>query len=945
MRRRKVVQIGKKKERSRGKSGSREKNISSEIDPKKYKKKKVIDKKDVGFGQSEHAIFYKLDDIRHLLSEKKSNVKKDQKDKYESLVSSYNRSTKKNMSLAQRTFNELAKKGYRTMNEINSFFAGKNVKVGGLSKKMYETLLQTKVENTGNVKLTDTMANTPLYEYMFIENFDTKTITNDILWLELLRKRAIDLEMKDEDDYVKKIFLNGKIDKVTVVSKPMVVNQEDSILKGYYQDFGEDYALIGCELLSEENRKLLFEGKYGSSYDFICNGDKYSCYGSADSCIIFNTKKIKLVDMEAKYKNLKKFGIVGKFDFTLKKIEFGHVCMRYVDCTLNPESFCPAFQIMPEVFTYGFLIKVAIDYNELFAVMDSYLSDKGEIFSTGDLFYWDTIIPFFDFLFVYILTSPVLSLEANKKIKEQLISMYTTYSDYKKIILLWKHNQLLLQRICYEFYRSFSTKINIDKVKSLDDKITKYIKLKRSLIGDDTYPTIKDFFTNNPFCSMISAQFKDNCDNIPYLIQQAIGDLNENKSDTLIKQFRDIGYLIYSMGFNVDNEDYTCFPFCVSMPAFLGDVSNGIDEMPVIKNLIRLYDSSKAAAEEQERLVNLAETASSDSGTKRMLLVLNYIDTKNKTEKLNLSQEDIQSIADEVLNYAEENVINDLNAKIIRLTMSKQPIESAYFADIGNYTDEIIRKYVTDKSNNNINDQIKILTNQKKINDLSNSIHKIKTNQPESGGMDEEEGEIRKGESNGVVVYKEKDDPPDINTVIKYWQDIIKRTNQDTINENDFRYLADVITYSGLYKNIGVMDLYDYAKKQGLQQFVANFVNKIPMEGLIYILQDYSMPIPSYMNTTVYKSDDYEPLGIVYNETYGKTRMKKGSDPNLKKILLKKKGLESTKAETYPAVTSSGKKVVRNLSTAYRKVEGTTGSKYGGRSYNLRNVGQVGSNA
>ena len=254
----KKLEVGKKK-RNRSKSQQDENQLIEDA-KKQREAKKNLDFKEGGFGYDEAAQDYKSPAVDEVLTKRRAKKKKG-KEKLEAIIASYNRSSKKNMSLMQKNFNEMAKLGYKTINDVTSFFTTRNVSLGTLSKKMYEALLKTKVDNLGCIRLSDTLANDPLYEYLFVDGFDTRLITNDRLWLNLLYYRSIKSRMEGEDKYTLELLRDSTISKVTVVSKPLIFNGQDKMYRGYYQDFSGDFAVIGVELLNAEQQKITLDWK------------------------------------------------------------------------------------------------------------------------------------------------------------------------------------------------------------------------------------------------------------------------------------------------------------------------------------------------------------------------------------------------------------------------------------------------------------------------------------------------------------------------------------------------------------------------------------------------------------------------------------------------------------------------------------------------------------
>jgi len=909
-------------------SRSRGKKLDVEYD----KSKKKLEKKELGtfkkgdWGFQDEAVGYEKDFVRKIANTKSTKTD-ERKEKFRSLAESYRRSTKKNMSLAQRSLNEMAKQGIKSAAQIEAFFGRKKINIGGISKKMYETLLSVKVENTGNIRLTDTITNNPLYEYLFIDGFDTKALTNDSLWLSLLYKRTVKTRLVNEDEYTKEFYENCLIDKVEIVSNPLIFSIEDKISKGYYQDFSSNYALIGCELLSNEEKESLFSGQFGTEFEFTYDNVKYSSQGNENSCVIFNSDEFDLGQLKEKLNNLKIFTSIGNYTLGLKKIEFKDISMRYVDCSVKPESFCPAFLLFPEPITFSFFMRLQIDYNNLFSLLDKCYINKKEIFTTNDIFYWNTIQQFFDFLFIYILTSSI-----DVEGKKPLIEYYNIYDTYKKIIGFWKQNQLLLQRICLDFYKAFTSKINVDKLNDIITKLQRYIKLRNQLTADDSYATLLNFFTSCPFCSgMIAAQFKPQCFDLPIYMMEVLDNFNGNKTENLIEDFKNLGYIIYSLGFNMENDNDTCFPYSVSRAAFLGDINNTFEETPVVLNLIKLRKQKDRTEDDDGRIYDLMNKIRENKDVNRLYLLKNYIDNYARVHNEELNDNEVVEIAENIIQNIEDKYIADLDSKIMRLVVKNQSVEDAMFNDIGTYADEYISDFLNKKKNELADQQIQKIETVKKYNNIRNqlsksSIKNIGSNiRVVSGGrrdeMDEDDDKNPYGY--GEIAYKGKDMINYSDERMNLWSNLLKDILNGRIEPttNELRFIADVIYYSGLDRNINIDDMGLYIGKKGARDFIDKFAAKVPIDAVPYIMYDYN--INNRSSAKQYQSSDYAPYGISYTKEYIEARKKKGEDPNLKSIVRKKRNgdLATTKADTF----GSGQKTVRNLEEAF---SGQSQAKY-----------------
>lgn len=524
---------------------------------------------------------------------KRREKQKKKKDGIEFTLISRKRKVKKQPSEIVKAVNELIKNGYNTSDKIASYFlTEKSKSLSNAAKNMYTALVTSKVY-ADNVRLTDTITNKPLHCYYFIKTFKTKTLSNDSLWLNLLARKSY----SNASDKLKNLYNISSIYSAWFGSKAVEYSNQ-KILKGYYQDFSDSFAMIGANGLLEEEKVAILNAE---KFNFEDSDIKYTAVGDSNKCIIYkstlNADEVK----DLIKKTVEISSTDSGFSLNEKKIEMKKEVFKYVDCKVKPEVFCPAFLIMPNEQEYSVIIKFDVDYNKLFLLFDKY-TINGNIDVNSNLFYWDTMEQFFDFIAIYIVTSKANNENAKKKLK----SIYDTYVKLKPIIELWKGVQIKFQKILHTFYYAFAGKINYDKLDFLYKKVNEYIIDRDRLKKEENYDEISELFRSCPLCTMIGNQFSDEVFGIADTMRSAIDNLMIGGIN-IIKQLRQVGVLIYNVSLCAENDENSkvAFPFGVAFGSFLGNLwyKGRMNVGALAANAENLRDRIQVNREQRERRV------------------------------------------------------------------------------------------------------------------------------------------------------------------------------------------------------------------------------------------------------------------------------------------------------------------------------------------------------
>lgn len=834
-----------------------------------------------------------LDEIENV-AEKKEEKKKELTRKL--MYSDSEQVTRRQASSVQRLLNELSKKRLKDAGEISGYLAGKGIKMYDIPKEMYIALASAKVSNTGNVVLNDTIANKPLFFRRYINGYATRTVTNDFLWFQLIFFRELSL-LDPREEFQKmivKLMRTGKVVDAVISSPPFICEKEEDMSKGYYQDFNTDFASIGMQILDEKRIKEIVSNEL-NKYEFKFEGKEYTAIGTNSSCAIYLKDQKDVYD---KIKNTKIFSAFGKFELGPKDIPIKSKAVRYLDFHIKPDSFCPAFLILHKNVNVNLLLKMSLDYNNVFNVMDEIYKLTGQIFYEPEFCYWDTMSQYFEFLFIYCLTSPAIDGEEKRKLKEWIVK----YIDLKPSLMIWKQLQLTLEKICIDYYNSFMNRVGYDRLKNLSKKIDKYISDRNRMVNEGNLEEIKQFLEDCPAINFrIRNQFKDNGFFIADYIKQALDKLITNKYENIVKELKDVAIAIYEYSYNPKaNNDTELFPILLSEGAFLGSlyddrsIKNPITEIVKKinkKSIIESVKESKAAKSLANILANV------DNYTSK--IIESYIYSVYP----DASNEDINIISVSISDLIKKNkkLKEKLDTSIAGWATSGSLSKKAYF-DFGPYGGKnVIDKYLLDKKQRENEVKREEIDAQINLNDAKQRVVNAKSK---------------------LSTVEEEPDDEAIDFVVNFIGNI---GPNDKISDGEKNYIATIVYLSNVHSQF----TYDELLKMNQEKLIDYY--KPDSDVIRFVVRDHKLPT-DFDSIKSYTKSEYMPRGITYDRVYvndRKRKIKKGEEIDLDGYPLKKALYEDEKKDDDTLFKSNKPEEPKK----YDK-----GASRSGRSYTLRTV-------
>ena len=798
-----------------------------------------IQRNDINFGDKSN---WKEDDPEEVNKVMKEKVKNEKKEVRRYMFKDSEQRLSRRASQVQKIVDLLHRKRLREPAQILGYFNAERINIGKIPLQLYYTLARIKIENSGKLHFSDSMLNSNIYFRAFAGNFVTTTITNDLLYLYLLYSRILKgASNKDDENGLVKMLLQSDIENVMISTKPFILEQEN-ITKGYYQDFSANIAVIGMNGLTENEKNSIINSN--KKYEFNIKGVKYIAEGTSDACVIYDEKYTAGVDKAVK--DVKTISEFGNFELGPKTIEVKTKYVRYVNATLKPEVFCPAFLKLNDAESFCVLLKMKIDLNAFYDCIEDHLKKKKELFINGSFSYWDSFESYFEFMFVFLLTSPTLNSKGNEEKKETLKKYIIQYIDLKPILLAWKQNQLSLQKICQDYYNSFLGKIRYDKIRSLYKRINSYIDMRNKLLSE-SFAEVKNFIDTCPFFSPnIRNQLMDSGLSLGDDLYSAIVSMHENNPDQLVQKLRRAGVLIYESGYypKMDDKDKgsnrLLFPFVLSEGAFLGNLYEGYQaENPIEVNASRLAKNIIERNLKYEEMTDKIYEAVQDNEER-----LEYIIRENVKNAVGNVQEDVISdLVDKVKDKMSKNEKDKINKFLIK-NRDKNINELSY--NLNKNSMKPVNDYKRDK--------------EIKVNENQAAVFQEKAKQAESKKKEEdiqekiEEEDVEMGGDDGS------------NDLVNY---LYEAAQKKTSNPGASRLWADIIIFSGNY-GLGEKDFSMLSKMRPIDLVTSYPVDR---EAIKYILKDHQIYIePSEIQT--YLGSPFKPIGYKYNKEFAESRDK-----------------------------------------------------------------------
>ncbi len=498
---------------------------------------------------------------------KKKKEEKHRESEYKTLLGLKKKREQKPRSELQKISDKIFSKNITGVEEIRMFIGSEFKKYDEITNKFLSTIAKSKVIN-GKLVISDTLANRPLLYKLKVKAGERNWISNDGLFLSKIFKQAF-----PKDIGAINLNSNFQIKNVTVVSVPFLYEGETK--KGFIQDNKENFFCFGLEALEGDE----LESTKANLFNFTTGAIKYRYNNYNYLAKDYNNCTVITTDSRANnalndYKAQRVFNMpsLKKRELREKVIEIKNK-PRYFYSKISPEFFCPAFTLLNQSVEFSFLYDIALDYNEMFTgIINSIISTKAPGLPS-DFVYWDNVEELIELYAVIAVVGIPFKMPADYA--NYFSNCCDSYSQIRIPIGIWGKKMMDLQRIVTEFFNSFSTKLNYDKLSDMREKILKINDDYGKLTKDPSYEAVNNFFTKDGFLGRFNVYIKNQLDikGMQAFLDNFLGVLTKIEllqSDGLVEEIEKMGNAIYYSSLSEGDMNNCLFPILLSPGAFYG---------------------------------------------------------------------------------------------------------------------------------------------------------------------------------------------------------------------------------------------------------------------------------------------------------------------------------------------------------------------------------------
>lgn len=744
------------------------------------------------------------------------------------------RSKRKESSGIQKFLNIIHKKNAKSNDEIIGALSAAGYSTDEKTRKLLQVLSSVKVVNN-KVTFSTQIMNMPLYTYYTCTFPNVKSLTNDILYLWSVLSSTLSSDGKKN---LLNITKTASFVDVMVVSQ--LTDQEGDVFRGYYQDYDGDFCAVNINNLSlpERNKILNLEG---NSFEFMFHEKEYVAVGNTIACIIFR-KGLSKEEVNNLYNNMKIIRVDNKkIELKQKTVKIQNK-PKFISCRLKGESFCPCFMILPSGIAMNMLYKIQIDNNYLFNFFDEQCkTSKISVGGLPNLLYWNTLESFFDFIQIYLLTSESIN-EATRLLFKESIELYY---KLKPALLLWKNNQLEYQRILYDFYNSFTSKIKYDKLMIIRAKNKKFLENKSFLVQDSTYTELQDLFVKlKAFSSYINNQFDSSVMYIANKIDELLDEIHNGTFDS-IDDLKKIGIMIYRVSSIKENDNsFPSFPFILSPGGFLGNTVGGVfdDNNTTLAEMIETFKNVRKKVDQKDKDMRKNVLTLLNSNQQRQEEVIkNAFIEKFKETGLSFDKQ-AQNVLTTVINSAlkSKKVKNEINNAIVNEDILNKKIVNDELIELNKIITNNLDIYLQKIENKKLELQANLNKNKNLINNIkmennkiSDAMQNMNLSEKSEGGQEESEDSIKTEVKKNSKKKKKKAKKNE-------FYEFSEINKVDDVSR--FSGLTNIINTKQAINSVNPSEIFTNLKKinenKTIEQFITENNEKLPIK-VHNVLKDY----------------------------------------------------------------------------------------------------------
>ena len=657
---------------------------------------------------------------KYLKPEKK--VKKEREIRNKTFLSLKRKRQQKQRSDIQNALIEIMGKNLKSMDEIRGYLASKFLNYSDSTIRFMSDIAQTKVVN-GKLVVSDSFANKNIVYRVCSDLVNVSFITNDTLWIAMHFRKKI-----NTTNYSALPLTNITIKKMHISGPPFLFNGD--LNHGYVQDNSPDFFAFGVDANIGNNKVNNYDTIFGFKNPatvtrFVYKGKKYSSAeyeGGVLVCgddLLENATKIYDKQVIFSSENFKKFNNIKPKTIEIKNKP------RFIDCTLKPDDFCPAYLSLPiKDMKLHAEFEISFDYNDLFNYGLEYEKTNGKIDYPSDFIYWDNLESVIDLFAAYALTGSTFGL--GDSTKTIFVNICKFYEQYSVNLRIWSKVMLDIQRYVINFFNSFNSKINYDKMKDMREVFLKLVDQYNKLTKDEDKNKIEEFFFSGMklgnWSKCILNQMNDVLvKNLLNSILNILTNIETGQTDDLITDLEKVANVIYSVTYSSGINDKTLFPVVLSPGAFMGsgkilgkDMRNRY-YAEILENYIEEKNAKDIKIKKKNNSVNDFINNLNDLRSQVVSFNVNTYITNNLDgiKKMNIN---VQEFKRRLTNLANSNLVenkalnDDINVKLFEYKDKPEKIKEIVF---GNIMDQWAQQILNEKNE------------QKKLDSINNSINNL----------------------------------------------------------------------------------------------------------------------------------------------------------------------------------------------------------------------------
>lgn len=506
--------------------------------------------------------------------------------------------------LIDKLLGTILRLGVKTLPEIKKVISDTksfNSTKQDYAARIISTILQTKFKGD-KIILRDGIFSKPLKVYLSRSEVSIKILTNDMLFLQMLLKKIVDVQGLNER--TKNLIFDSTATQVTVTSQNFVHDLPSKT--GLIQDYDAGFSAV-CTMDLRDNAgvvKEIIQDKPNAGTVMIYDVE-YQYFGNSDIVIIcpvdLSNDEIfqKVQEQQFFFTENNKFKLGEKTIGPDRKI-------RFMYQSFFPETFCPAFWIVPGEIKCTFLYTIEVDYNDLYEYVYNNINDNLEW--PVNIVYWDTLNQFFDFCAVLGLTHPAIS----EEIRKALIRRTTTFYKLAPTINKIKSVQMKIERVFHDYLNAFVNNSGYDRFSNLYAKVIAIIGEDEKVKKLPDYFEAKEFLLKVAGAEMIRNQLSSN------EIKITLNNMNDvlkkylkgTDASSILSEVRKVAKEIVAF-LPADSCANACFPFIVAPGPLLGeqivynDKKSDIIMKKVDDQITKKKKEAKKKKDEVDKRVNI----------------------------------------------------------------------------------------------------------------------------------------------------------------------------------------------------------------------------------------------------------------------------------------------------------------------------------------------------